>query len=442
MHVVFLKKRETATDQAPNTEVTTKPPQQKMDAATQPPAVTATHTEAVTTVAGNQPATATPSAGVQIILLSSKTTPAGQKAISLSAKQVATIRRLAANQAQRPVAISVRHRVDVPIQKVVATAIQQGAKTQAAGVPVVAAKKADTETPLRGDAAPTVQEASPLQVPQVSTVPVVQTAVAQLWGPTPDLTPVSGVVVPLSQSTPVTTPQKMAVAVAEKPSPGIKVASARVTTRKKTGAKQAVTTKAKKKPTAQAQKRTSKTDTKPAAKLGKRGTSTARARKVVLSDPVEGQNVITLPLHDDGDGSVQQVVVETLQSGSTSGQEAPTSITYTLQEGNKTVYLCSSCPYSTPRKGHLIEHERMHTGEKPFKCRYCNYATSRNCHLKDHERTHSGEKPFKCCLCDYSANRKHHLQDHIKTHIKKRKMEPKERQQGLLALPSSGSGEA
>nr|XP_032835713.1 zinc finger protein 664-like [Petromyzon marinus]XP_032835715.1 zinc finger protein 664-like [Petromyzon marinus]XP_032835716.1 zinc finger protein 664-like [Petromyzon marinus] len=77
---------------------------------------------------------------------------------------------------------------------------------------------------------------------------------------------------------------------------------------------------------------------------------------------------------------------------------------------------CDRCAYSTDRAVNLIEHQRTHTGEKPFKCSACEMAFAWSSNLKKHERTHTGEKPFKCAVCGKAFARSSVLQSHQRTH--------------------------
>ncbi|CAN7994591.1 unnamed protein product, partial [Ixodes pacificus] len=60
---------------------------------------------------------------------------------------------------------------------------------------------------------------------------------------------------------------------------------------------------------------------------------------------------------------------------------------------------CRYCPYSSSSRAHVVNHERTHTGEKPYCCRFCSKAFTQQAGLVCHERAHTGEKPFSCRFC-------------------------------------------
>src|SRR5688572_18338034 len=59
----------------------------------------------------------------------------------------------------------------------------------------------------------------------------------------------------------------------------------------------------------------------------------------------------------------------------------------------KKTHSCSECKKEFKTSFHLKRHQRIHSGEKPFKCNQCKMRFSTSDHLQKHEmRMHIGEK--------------------------------------------------
>ncbi|XP_075772564.1 uncharacterized protein LOC142824459 isoform X2 [Pelodiscus sinensis] len=77
---------------------------------------------------------------------------------------------------------------------------------------------------------------------------------------------------------------------------------------------------------------------------------------------------------------------------------------------------CSDCGKNFSANSHFVIHRMAHTGEKPFNCSACGKRFSQKSNLVTHWKSHTGEKPFNCSDCGKSFSRSSHLFNHRRTH--------------------------
>nr|XP_055060880.1 zinc finger protein 354B isoform X2 [Misgurnus anguillicaudatus] len=70
-----------------------------------------------------------------------------------------------------------------------------------------------------------------------------------------------------------------------------------------------------------------------------------------------------------------------------------------IEKGKRKGYICKYCGKAFPGMSNVVAHQRVHTGERPFKCDICGKLFTEAGNLKKHQRVHTGEKPYTCNRC-------------------------------------------
>ncbi|KAG9468903.1 hypothetical protein GDO78_021696 [Eleutherodactylus coqui] len=83
-------------------------------------------------------------------------------------------------------------------------------------------------------------------------------------------------------------------------------------------------------------------------------------------------------------------------------------------------FACSQCGKSFIQKSVLVEHVRIHLGEKPHSCSECGKRFTQKSNLLKHQRFHTGEKPYPCSECGKRFTQKSDLVEHQRIHTQEK----------------------
>uniref|UniRef100_A0A4W2H0C7 Zinc finger protein 418-like n=1 Tax=Bos indicus x Bos taurus TaxID=30522 RepID=A0A4W2H0C7_BOBOX len=86
-------------------------------------------------------------------------------------------------------------------------------------------------------------------------------------------------------------------------------------------------------------------------------------------------------------------------------------------------YKCTDCGKSFADNSTFIKHRRIHTGERPYECSKCGKAFSQNSSLLRHWRIHTGERPYECSKCGKAFSQSSSLLRHWRVHTGERPYE-------------------
>ncbi|CAH0403308.1 unnamed protein product [Chilo suppressalis] len=93
---------------------------------------------------------------------------------------------------------------------------------------------------------------------------------------------------------------------------------------------------------------------------------------------------------------------------------------YHMQRHNGYSYICEHCGKGFPVLAELNLHQVARHGTGPYiQCKHCNFKASRKHDLVEHERLHTGERPYTCDKCGLTFRRRAIWRKHMIYHTEK-----------------------
>ncbi|KAM4807858.1 uncharacterized protein WCC33_000362 [Rhinophrynus dorsalis] len=85
----------------------------------------------------------------------------------------------------------------------------------------------------------------------------------------------------------------------------------------------------------------------------------------------------------------------------------------------KLFFKCETCDKVIKHLANFKEHERIHTGERPYNCKVCKKTFKSGADLNKHQLVHSNRRPHKCKTCGKRFKLAGHLDKHSTVHSDK-----------------------
>nr|CAD7197154.1 unnamed protein product [Timema douglasi] len=83
---------------------------------------------------------------------------------------------------------------------------------------------------------------------------------------------------------------------------------------------------------------------------------------------------------------------------------------------NPVKWICRFCGKCISTKLSLQDHERIHTGTKPYVCEWCGREFRSRPNLLQHHLTHTGDRKHACGVCGKRFSRKSFITQHMRVH--------------------------
>ena len=84
------------------------------------------------------------------------------------------------------------------------------------------------------------------------------------------------------------------------------------------------------------------------------------------------------------------------------------------------IFSCALCYKQFRSNSHLVRHQQVHTGERPYQCTVCDKRFSESSSVKRHMYTHTNEAPHACPTCGHRYSSPCYLREHMLSHTGER----------------------